>query len=562
MQRLCYAAASVADDELDPSDPLARHAQTFPRLPPELVARVAHYAEELAVEPGTMLFTQGDRGVDFFVVLQGSIEVFDLDPIGEPTVVTVHGERQFTGEVDLFNDRRVLVNGRAGPGTRVLRVAHQDFRRMLSTEPQLAEIVTRAFILRRVALIRHAHAGVIVVGDMHTADMLRLERFLHANGYPHRLVDVDDPNEALCFRTCFGLERADMPAVIDGEHRVFRNPSNSALADALGLAEEIDEAHVHDLVVVGAGPAGLAAAVYGASEGLDVVVLEGHAPGGQAGTSSKIENYLGFPTGVSGEALAGRAQVQAQKFGARLAVSRHVVAIECDELPYRVLLDDGRRVSARAVVIATGARYRRLPVENFSRYEGQGIHYAASAMEERLCVAQEVVVVGGGNSAGQAAMYLSQRSKHVHMLIRGPSLASSMSSYLIERIGASPRITLHAESDIVALDGDEVLRLVSWKHRPSGRVEQREVRNLFAMIGAVPNTDWLKGCIELDDNGFVRTGFRADGGPGASPYAASKPGVWAVGDVRAGSVKRVASAVGEGSVVVQAIHGWLGALAR
>jgi thioredoxin reductase (NADPH) len=554
----CYALAPMAAD-LDPSDPYARHAQTFPRLSPAMVARAATYGTTESVAAGAMLFRQGDRGVDFFVVLDGAIEIFDLDAIGRPTVITVHHEGEFTGEVDLFNDRRVLVNGRAGEDSRVLRVAHADFRRMLAAEPDISEIVTRAFMLRRIGLIRHGQAGVLVIGRPQCADTLRILRFLAANAYPHRHIDASNASEVACVVDHFGIDPAKLPAVIDGEHRVLLSPDNATLADALGLTETIDEDHVYDLVVVGAGPAGLAAAVYGASEGLDTIVIEGHAPGGQAGTSSKIENYLGFPTGVSGEALAGRAQVQAQKFGAKLAVSRPAVALECDALPYRVRLADGKRVATRGIVIATGACYRRLPLENFARFEGQGIHYAATAMEERLCVDQEVVVVGGGNSAGQAAMYLSQRSKHVHILIRGRDLSASMSAYLVSRIHASEHITLHIECEVVALEGDNVLRTVGWRHRPSGEVTTRDIRNMFVMIGAAPNTEWLRGCVELDDNGFVRTGYQSDT-PGASPYATSRPGIWAVGDVRAGSVKRVASAVGEGSVVVQAIHAWLNPL--
>jgi thioredoxin reductase (NADPH) len=548
--------AELGTVQLDASDPTGRHGDTFPRLDPEMVARVAAYGTEEQVTAGTSLFKQGDRSVDFFVVLAGAVEIFELDPLGHPSVITVHGEHQFTGELDLFNDRRVLIGGRAATDARLIRVAHREFRHMLGNEPDIAELVTRAFILRRVRLIQNAQAGVLLIGSPHNNDTQRIVRFLTSNGYPHRMIDVDEAPEAASFMSCFGIAAAELPAVIDAEHKVHRKPTNSALADVLGLTEVLDPTHVYDLAVVGAGPGGLAAAVYGASEGLDVIVLEGHAPGGQAGTSSKIENYLGFPTGISGQALAGRAQVQAQKFGAKLAVSRHVIGIECERKPYRLLLDDGTAVTTRAVVIATGARYRRLPLENFARLEGQGIHYAATAMEERLCAGSEVAVIGGGNSAGQAAMYLSRRSAHVHILIRGPSLAASMSSYLIERIGASPRITLHPESEVTALEGEGYLERVSWKNRRTGESTTRDVRNMFVMIGAAPNTAWLRGCVELDAHGFVKSGSVTEG-PGASPYSTTLAGAYAVGDVRSGSVKRVASAVGEGSVVVQAIHAWL-----
>jgi thioredoxin reductase (NADPH) len=323
------------------------------------------------------------------------------------------------------------------------------------------------------------------------------------------------------------------------------------------MTEALDPAHVHDVAVVGAGPAGLAAAVYAASEGLDTIVLEGLAPGGQAGTSSKIENYLGFPTGISGQALAGRAQTQAQKFGARLAVSRHAAALDCAGEPFRLRLEDGQMVAARAVIVATGARYRKLAVENYDRFEGEGIHYAATAIEAQLCRDEEVAIVGGGNSSGQAAMFLSRFAKAVHILCRGPGLAATMSDYLVRRIDASERITLHPRTEIVRLEGEHHLEAVTWRDHGRGTEERHPMRNLFVMIGAEPNTDWLGGCLELDAKGFVLTGTDAEGRPLASPFATSRPGIFAVGDVRAGSVKRVASGVGEGSVVVAAVHQFL-----
>ncbi|HTI87968.1 MAG TPA: FAD-dependent oxidoreductase, partial [Alphaproteobacteria bacterium] len=332
---------------------------------------------------------------------------------------------------------------------------------------------------------------------------------------------------------------------------------NGDLADALGLTEAFDPARVYDLAVVGAGPAGLAAAVYGASEGLDTIVIESLAPGGQAGTSSKIENYLGFPTGISGMALAGRAQVQAQKFGARLAISRPAVRLHCDRRPYTIELEGGAHVTAKAIVVATGARYRRLDVTDYARFEGQGIHYAATAMEARLCENEEVAVVGGGNSAGQAAVFLSRTARHIHILVRGGALSATMSDYLVQRINTSPRITVHPFTEVTALAGDELLRRVLWTERKSGALEARDISNLFVMIGAAPNTEWLKGCLDLDEKGFVITGRTPDTYGMTSPYATSRPGVFAVGDVRANSVKRVASGVGEGSVVVQAIHRFL-----
>jgi thioredoxin reductase (NADPH) len=358
------------------------------------------------------------------------------------------------------------------------------------------------------------------------------------------------------------IEADELPAAVLVHSGVLKKPTNRELAVAIGLSEPLDPECVLDVAIVGAGPAGLAAAVYSASEGLCTVVLEGEAPGGQAGTSSKIENYLGFPTGISGPALAGRAMVQAQKFGARLAISRCVQRLECDTSPYKLLLDDGEVVRARSVVIATGARYRRLDVENFDRFEMRGIHYAATALESALCEGEDVAVVGGGNSAGQAALFLCRKAAHVHMIVRGPELAASMSDYLIGRIRESRTIKLHKETEIVGLAGNRHLESVTWRNR-KGEEETRPVSNLFLMLGAMPNTEWLRGCVVLDETGFVLcgAGFEPTGELGTNrvPHVleTSRRGVFAVGDVRAGSVKRVASAVGEGSIVVSAIHAFL-----
>lgn len=541
---------------LDPSDPYARAAQTFPRLPPAMAARVAAYGKEERLPAGTLLFERGQRGVDFFLVLEGSIEIYDIGDDGKPQVFTVHGANQFTGELDLFNDRQSLVSTRTATESRVVRVNRADFRRMVSTESDIGEIIMRALILRRVGLIRHSQGGVVLIGPKRGADTLRLQRFLTRNGHPHRLLDTEEDPDADGFLQCFDLRAEHLPVVISDD-QVFRNPSTALLADELGLTERIDPTHVHELVVVGAGPAGLAAAVYAASEGLGTLMIEAIAPGGQAGTSSKIENYLGFPTGISGEALAGRAQVQAQKFGARISIARPAAALECETQPYLLRLEDGSIVRARAVVIATGARYRTLDVPDYERFEGRGIHYAATAMESQLCTAEPAVVVGGGNSAGQAAVYLSRSASHVHMLVRGKGLAATMSSYLIQRIEASPKITLHTHSEITRLEGDDGLRTITWTNRKTGEEARLDTRNVFVMIGAAPNTEWLNACLALDSGGFIRTGQDDEGRALTSPFATSQPGIFAVGDVRSGSVKRVASSVGEGSVVVQAIHQYL-----
>jgi thioredoxin reductase (NADPH) len=544
---------------IDPSDPALRPAQTFPVLPPDIVARVAGFGTQERLAPNATLFSRGQRGVDFFLLLDGAVEAFDADEHGTPRTVVMLGPGQFTGELNLLNDRQTLVGARAAAETTVVRVRRADFRRLVTAEPDFGEIAMRAFILRRVGLMRSGQGGVALVGPAHAADTIRLQRFLTRNAYPYRLFDTENDPEAGGFRACFALRAELLPVVINADHLVLENPTNGALAEALGLIESIDPAFVHDLCVIGAGPAGLAAAVYAASEGLSTIVVEALAPGGQAGTSSKIENYLGFPTGISGQALAGRAQVQAQKFGARLAIARAAVALDCHSRPYAIVLEDGGRVASRAIVIATGARYRTLDVPDYGRFEGQGIHYAATAMEAQLCGGEEVVVVGGGNSAGQAAMFLSRSVRHVHMLVRAKGLAATMSDYLVQRIAASPRITLLTETEITALHGEAMLRAVEWTNRLTGEAARRDIANIFVMIGAAPNTDWLAGCLALDAKGFVRTGHEVNADPGASPYAASRPGIWAVGDVRAGSVKRVASSVGEGSVVVAAVHEYLSA---
>ena len=538
------------------TDPYERSAQTFPTLAAEQIALIARFGREEDVAAGTLVFRQGERNADFFLVLAGALEIFDTDSHDREHVFVVHMPGQFTGEVDLFNGRTLMVSARARAGTRVLRLTREQFRKMVTAEPEIGELVMRAFILRRVALIRDAHGGVVLAGSGHSSSTLRLQRFLTRNAYPFRMVDIDVEDEANAFKSTFCMKGESFPVVIDAQHRVMHNPSNAELADALGLAEHVEQEKVYDLVVVGAGPAGLAAAVYGASEGLSTLVIEGEAPGGQAGTSSKIENYLGFPTGISGQALAGRAQVQAQKFGARLAVSRAAVALDCDHWPYKVRLEDGEVATSRAIVIATGARYRGLEIPEFEKFE-QGIHYAATAMEAHLCLNEEIIVVGGGNSAGQAAMYLSRTVKKLWMMVRGDGLAATMSEYLVTRIAASPKIELLTNTEITKLEGKNRLERVTWMNRKTQEETTRDIGNVFAMIGAVPRTDWIEGCLRLDAKGFVETGSGEDGKALASPFATTRPGIFAVGDVRSGSIKRVASGVGEGSVVVAAVHAFL-----
>ena len=549
----------MADPKPDnPADPYARKAQTFPTLTEAQIERMKEFG---AVEPlpkGEVVFRRGDRTVDFFVLLEGAIEIYDNDGSKPEDVFTVHGKRQFTGELDLFNDRKILVSGRMGGDGEVLRIDRASFRRMMTALPDIAEIIMRAFILRRVGLMEHEQGAVIAIGRRSSGALLEVERFIRRNGQPVRMLTLEDNEEAAEALAGLGLGEDDLPVVIGSGEEFIARPSRLDLARFLGIAVEFDEKEIYDTVVVGGGPAGLAAAVYAASEGLKTLILEGLAPGGQAGTSSKIENYLGFPTGISGQALAGRAQVQAQKFGATLAVPFAAQRLCCEYKPYKIFLESGDTVCARTVVVASGARYRKLNVDNLDRYEGQNVHYAATAIEARLCGDTEVVVIGGGNSAGQAAVFLSQHARHVHMLVRGPELAASMSDYLVGRIHASPTITLCQNTELCEIDGDDVMRRAAWRHRDTGEVVRRDVGHIFVMIGAAPNTDWLDGCLALDEKGFVLTGKSAEACAECArpPYGfeSSQRGVFAVGDVRAESVKRVASGVGEGSVCVADIH--------
>lgn len=540
---------------VDGADPYQREEQTFPTLKESHLNRIQSFCDKETLKDGELLFERGQRSVDFFIILSGAVEIFDTDDQGNANVFTVHRKNQFTGELDLFNDREILVSGRASGVTEVLRFKRADFRRMVVTEPDIGEIIMRAFILRRVGLIQHGQGGVTVFGRKQDGATLQIDRFLTRNGYPHRMIDIDADEDSAAAMEGFDIKRSDLPVVILPTGGMLKGPTDKQLADGLGLTEELHPDHLYDLAVIGAGPSGLAAAVYGASEGLETIIIEKLAPGGQAGTSSKIENYLGFPTGISGQALAGRAQIQAQKFGARLAISRNAVGLDCSGDYNKVMLEGDEAICARALVIATGASYRKLNLENDEKFEGQGIHYAATPMESKLCQDEEVAVIGGGNSAGQAAMFLSQTAKHVHLLIRSKTLAASMSSYLIDRLEASPKVTIRYETAITDLIGEDSLESLRWKG-PDG-IEDRDIRNVFVMIGAVPNTGWIGDCLQLDGCGFIRTGSDCQGQPTDSPFMTSRPGVVAVGDVRSGSVKRVASGVGEGSVVIQAVHKYL-----
>ena len=539
-----------------------RVEQVFPTLTETQIARIASRGRRRRVQPGEILLNVGDQ-VRFFVVTEGKIDVISSLAPTESLIATLQ-PGQFTGEVNLLSGRRQFTRIRASEAGEVIEVEREQLLALVQTDTELSDILMRAFILRRVELIAHQVGDAVLIGSAHSAETLRIREFLTRNGYPHAYVDLDRDPDVQALLDRFQVSLDDIPVVICRGQSVLRNPTNQEIADCLGFNEAIDRTHVRDLIVVGAGPSGLAAAVYGASEGLDVLVLESEAPGGQAGSSSKIENYLGFPTGISGQELAGRAYTQAQKFGAQIMIAKCGKKLACNRKPYVIEMDDGQTVPARAVIIATGAVYRRLSIDNVSKFEGAGIYYGATFVESQLCRDEEVVVVGGGNSAGQAAVFLSQSSKSVHMLVRSDGLAASMSRYLVRRIEDNPAIDLRTCTEIVALEGNDHLERVQWRDKRTGKTETHDIRHVFVMAGAKPNSKWLDGCVLLDANEFIKTGTdlsrddltTAHWPLGRSPYLleTSLPGVFAVGDVRAGNVKRVASAVGEGSIAVAAVH--------
>jgi len=529
----------------------------FPVLDDAQIVRLRAFGEERQVQAGEIVFDQGDATHGVFVVLEGSIEIIDVsNQVDAPFRIVKRGA--FTGEVNLLSGRRSLVRCRAREASSLLEIGRANLRRIFETDSALGEIFLRAFLLRRSYLIGHSVGDALLIGSNHSSDTLRLREFLSRNGHPHTYVDVERDADVQTVLDQFDVKVTDIPVLICRGTLVLRNPSNADAAECFGLNAGIDEGEVYDLIVVGAGPSGLAAAVYGASEGLNVLVLESNAPGGQAGSSSRIENYLGFPTGISGQDLAGRAFVQAEKFGAHIAVARSARALNCARPPYSVHLDDGASVQARSVIVAAGAQYRKLELPNVAQFEGVGIYYGATQVEAALCANDEVVVVGGGNSAGQAAMFLSAHAKHVHLLVRGPGLSETMSRYLISRIEACRDITLRARTEIEALEGDTQLERIRWRQTETNATETHDIQHLFLMTGASPNTAWLKGCLALDGKQFIKTGVDLghDWPLERAPHLleTSRPGVFAVGDVRAGSVKRVASAVGEGSMAVQFVH--------
>jgi thioredoxin reductase (NADPH) len=547
--------------------PSALDAQTqaFPVLSTAQIDRLRPGGKLRRVEPGEILFQPDDTGVPFFVVLSGGMEIVQPDLNGERAIVT-HGPGQFTGEITMISGRRCLVRGRVTKAGEFLEISADGLRSIVAKDAELSEIFIRAFILRRLALIRGGLGNVILLGSRHCASTLRIREFLSRNAHPYTYIDLDTDKTSQELLDRFEVKTHEVPVIICNGSTVLRNPSIQQLADCLGFNVSIDAAQVRDLVIVGAGPSGLAAAVYGASEGLDTLVIENEAPGGQAGSSSKIENYLGFPTGVSGQELSARAIAQAQKFGAKMMVGHSVVRLDCKRRPYHVVLDNGNAIAARAIVISTGAQYNKPPITNLKKFEGQGIYYGATYIESQLCQSDDVVVVGGGNSAGQAAVFLSQTARKVHMLVRRDGLSDTMSRYLIQRITDNPAIELHCQTEITALEGNFQLERVSWRDKTTGETSTHDIRHVFIMAGASPRTEWLQGCLALDEKGFILTGRDLDGSVAIGstktwPLSRSPlmlettlPSVFAVGDVRSGNVKRVASAVGEGAIAVHLVH--------
>lgn len=540
-----------------------RRAQMYPVLNDAQIEALRAVGVEKFFAAGDSLWDVGTRNVDLYVVLEGELEIVRRDAFGDDSVVVVLGRGKYSGEAALLSGRAAMVAGRAGTDLKVLAVPVDGLRSIMVTHAALSELLMRSFILRRVRLISEHVSDLLLIGSRHSADTMRLQEFLTRNAHPYTFFDLESAGDVCATLTRFNVRPDETPIVITSRGEPLRNPSLRELAGRLGLSLSLDLQTVHDVAVIGAGPAGLAAAVYAASEGLDTIVVDPVAPGGQAGTSSKIENYLGFPTGISGEALAGRAFMQAQKFGAQIEIPAKLVRLHCGNPFHELELDNGERIRSRTVVVASGARYRKPALERLESLEGAGVYYGATWLESQFCRDQDIAVIGGGNSAGQAAVFLSDTARKVYVLIRSRGLAASMSQYLIRRIETTGNIQLLPWTEVVGLQGSEYLEAVRWRHRQSGEETLQPVSHLFVFIGAAPNTEFLPDSVQMDKHGFVCTGpdiFQ----PGAEtkwpiarppfPLETSCPGVFAAGDVRANSTKRVASAVGEGSVVVQYVH--------
>jgi thioredoxin reductase (NADPH) len=539
--------------------------RAFPTLTGEQIERIRPLGRVRQVRVGDVLFQPGDLEIPFFVLLSGRMEIVQ-PAIGGERMIARHEPGEFTGEMTMISGRQSLVIGRVTEDGEFLELSGEHLRALVARDAELSEILMRAFILRRVELIRQGWGNLAVFGSRHSARTLEIREFLSRNGHPYTYVDLDQDRTSQELLDRFEVKAADVPVVVcNGGRNILRSPSIQQLAGCLGLNVVTGAKDVRDVIVVGAGPAGLAAAVYAASEGLDVLVIDTNSPGGQAASSSKIENYLGFPMGVSGQELAGRAASQALKFGAHMLMARNVVGLDCDRRPYLVKLDGGESLATRTIVIAAGAQYKKLALPNLAQFEGNGVYYGATYMESQLCLGEELAVVGGGNSAGQAATFLAQTARRVHMLVRSSGLSDTMSRYLIQRLEENPKVELHYQTEVAALAGAEHLERLTWRDRASGVESEHVIRHLFLMTGASPRTEWLKGCLALDQKGFILTGRDLE----ATDIAAgshwplkrppemletSLPGVFAVGDVRSGNIKRVASAVGEGAISIHFVH--------
>lgn len=546
---------------------LDSRTQAFPTLTDAQISRIRPIGKTRSVHPDEILFEPNDTHVPFFVLLSGAMEIVQPDMNNGERKIVNHGAGEFTGEMAMISGARCLVRGRVTDAGDFLEVSPDGLRSLVAKDAELSELFMRAFILRRIALIKHGFGNVILLGSRHSANTLHLREFLSRNAHPYTYIDLDTDHDSQMLLDRFQVKLSEIPVIVcNARGTVLRNPTPQKLADCLGFNADIDNAQVRDVIIVGAGPSGLAAAVYAASEGLDALVIESESPGGQAGSSSKIENYLGFPTGVSGQELASRALAQAQKFGAKMMVGHDVVRLDCSQRPYNIVLDNDSKLSARSIIISTGAQYNKPKFANLARFEGRGVYYGATFMESQLCEGEEVVVVGGANSAGQAAVFLSQTARKVHMLVRRDGLAETMSRYLIQRIMENPGIELLCNTEIVGLDGNAQLERVSWLNKATGETSTHEIGHVFIMTGASPRTNWLQGCVALDDKGFIVTGRDLDAQQAGDPakvwplprapqmLETSLPGVFAVGDVRSGNVKRVASAVGEGAIAVTLVH--------
>jgi len=541
-----------------------RHEQTFPALTPQEIERMRRFGELRTYRHGEALFETGKVGPGMFVVLSGTAAITQRDGLGHVTPVIDQGPGQFLAEIGQLSGRVALVDGHADGDVETLLIPPDQLRALLVAEAELGERIMRALILRRVSLIEGGVGGPVLIGPSSLGDTARLQNFLVRNGQPHHVLDPATDKDAADLVARYSPSRADLPLVVCPDGTVLRNPSETSLALAVGMITNQAHEKLYDVAVVGSGPAGLATAVYAASEGLSVAVFDARSFGGQAGASARIENYLGFPTGISGQALTGRAYTQAQKFGADMLIPVSVRSLDCSRRDgaFALATECGQSLRAKSIVVASGARYRRPEIENLEKFEGRGVWYWASPIEAKLCVGQDVVLVGGGNSAGQAAVFLSGHARKVHMIIRGGGLGASMSRYLIERIEAAPNIELIFNAEVVGVEGsdDGSLERVRWKSRLGPEQYGFDVRSLFLFVGADPATHWLDGCgVTLDRAGFVVTGAQSEQNQGrpVPTLETSVPGVFAVGDVRSGSVKRVGGAIGEGAQVVAALHGYL-----